>query len=187
MDDAKPARAPGLGPCLLIASPQMHDPHFERAVVLVWHHDADGAIGVIINRMTEHTFPDVVSVDVDVHAYEDTLVGWGGPVETGSGTVVTVGRVDEDDGWNLADGLAVTRSQETLTALIVAHAPLLLVLGYAGWSAGQLDKEISEGGWLWTDLSKHIVFDVPPEDRYDLALAKLGVRSQDVWMRPISE
>lgn len=185
--DAPPRPIPGLGPCLLIASPQMRDPHFERAVILVWHHDEDGAIGVIINRMTEHLIPEVVAVEADLHAYEETLVGWGGPVETGTGTVITVGHVDEDDGWNLSDGLAVTRSQETLTALIVAHAPLLLLLGYAGWAAGQLDKEIAEGAWLWTELSKRIVFDAPAEERYDLALASLGLKSHDVWMKPVSE
>lgn len=165
----------------------MRDPHFERSVILVWHHDDEGAVGVIINRMTEHLLPDVVQVDGDLDGYADVLVGWGGPVDTSTGTVVTVGVVDEDDGWNLPDGLAVTRSQESLTALVRDQAPVLLVLGYAGWGGGQLDREIAEGGWLWTELSREIVFDVPAEDRYERALAQLGLRTQDVWMRPVSE
>ena len=114
-------------------------------------------------------------------------MGWGGPVELDSGTVVTTGEVAEEEGWNVGDGLAVTRSQEALVRLLEDGKPVLLCLGYAGWKAGQLDQEIESGSWLWTDTSAEIVFEEPAESRYERALATLGLTPHNVWMTPIDE
>ena len=175
-------------PALLIASPQMRDPFFERAVVLVWHHDEDGAIGVVINRPLEHTLASVVDLpgDIDMTPYTTTHVVSGGPVETGSGTVVTTDAVPDDLGWNM-EGLAVSRSMDVLVALLGAGRPVLLCLGYAGWGPGQLDAELQSGGWLWTDPDPKLVFGAKAEERYDLALASLGLRADRVWMVPVDE
>ena len=176
-------------PTLLIASPQMQDPFFERTVVLVWHYDAEGAVGVVVNRPLKHMLSDVVEVeeDVDLTAYSDMAVFWGGPVDSAFGTVVTQGAVTDEEGWQLASGLGVTRSQEALFRLLENGSPLMLCLGYAGWSAGQLDREIELGGWLWTDCDPNLVFEVPADQRYDTALATLGMTPETVWMPPIAE
>lgn len=176
-------------PFLLIASPQMKDPFFQRTVVLVWQHDEDGAFGVVVNRPLDHDLPEVLAMDppTDLAVYAGEKVGWGGPVDTGSGTVITSAGLDPEEGWILPDGVAVTRSQDTLLRLLSERAPILLCLGYAGWEGGQLDREIAEGGWLWTDVSRHLVFEVPPHERYDRALATLGLTAGTVWMQPIDE
>ena len=176
-------------PTLLIASPQMKDPIFERTVVFVWHHDEDQAIGVVVNRVLEHTLPDVLEMDVpvDLTPYEHTLVGWGGPVDAGSGTVITSGDLLEEEGWILPDGLGVTRSQDALVRLLKRRAPVLLCLGYAGCGRGQLDREIADGGWIWTDVDRSLLFDVPAEERYERALATVGLTSKSLWMHPIQE
>jgi putative transcriptional regulator len=178
-----------VNPTILIASPQMKDPFFERAVVLVWHHDAEGAIGVVVNRLLSQSLAEVIESDagIDLSPYKDSKVSWGGPVEARSGTVVAIGQIREDEGWILADGLAVTRSQEALVRLIRQHAPLTLFLGYAGWGAGQLDKEIESGGWICTEPDSEILFSIPADERYDRALATLGLTSSTVWMTPIDE
>lgn len=175
-------------PTLLIASPQMHDPFFERSVVLVFHHDEDGAIGVVVNKAVEFTLPEVIEFEhgVDPAPYDDASVAWGGPVETGSGTVVTRGEVPDDEGWAFGE-LSITRSHEALQSLLRRGEPLLLCLGYAGWGAGQLDEELEKGGWLFTDLSAELVMDVPMEERYQAALATLGLTEHMVWMPPITE
>jgi putative transcriptional regulator len=174
-------------PSLLIASPQLKDPFFERTVVLLWHHDEQGAIGVVINRMLEHTMSDVLAMPepVDLSDYEDNAVGWGGPVETTSGTVITRAKLRKDEGWKVAKDIGVTRSQEALVRLVREGADLLLCLGYAGWGPGQLDNEIAQGGWLWTEPSAELVFDAPVDARYDRALATLGLTPTTVWMKPI--
>lgn len=176
-------------PTLLIASPQMQDPFFERTVVLVWHYDEDGAIGVVVNRTLKHRLPDVLDIegDVDLSPYAEVPVAWGGPVESGSGTVVTSGGITDEEGWILPNGLGVTRSQDALIRLLTHRAPLMLCLGYAGWGPGQLDREIEMGGWLWTDCDADLVFGVAPEQRYEAALATLGLTTSSVWMPPIAE
>ncbi|MBX2803597.1 MAG: YqgE/AlgH family protein [Myxococcales bacterium] len=159
--------------------------------MLVWHHsEEDGALGVVINRALTHRLPEVLDLedDVDLTAYDDTQVVWGGPMETGSGTVITkAGLEDEDEGWILPNGLGVTRSHYALVRLLEAQAPVMLCLGYAGWAPGQLDREIEEGGWLFTDCDAAIMFETAPEDRYDRALASLGLTSSMVWMQPVDE
>jgi putative transcriptional regulator len=176
-------------PSLLIASPQMHDPFFEKTVVLVWTHDEDGALGVIVNRLLKQHLPEVLQAPdgVDLSPYAASQVAWGGPVEPNVGTVVSKVAVDEDEGWNLEGGLSVTRSLDALLRLIGAREQLLLCLGFAGWGPGQLDQEIAEGSWLWTDCDMSLVFEVPVAERYDRALATLGLRKEQVWMRPVDE
>ncbi|MEN0061026.1 MAG: YqgE/AlgH family protein [Myxococcota bacterium] len=179
-----------LAPSLLIASPQMRNPFFERTVVLLWHHDEDGAIGVVVNRTLEQRLPDVLDLDedVDLSVYQDTPVVWGGPVETTMGTVVTTEpSTIGEDGWQLPRGLGVTRSHDGLIQVVRARAPLMLCLGYAGWGAGQLDREIEEGGWLFTDADPFLLFQTPSEERYERALATLGLTPSTVWMQPIDE
>jgi putative transcriptional regulator len=176
-------------PALLIASPQMTDPFFERTVVLLWHHDEDGAVGVVLNRPLEQRLGDVVSVDADVDAapYDDDVIHWGGPVETDSGTVVTRADLLSGEGWQLDCGVGVTRSQEALVRLMRSHAPIRLCLGYAGWGPGQLDQEIASGGWLLTGVDPELVMSGDGEALYERALATLGLTPHTVWMTPIDE
>jgi putative transcriptional regulator len=172
----------------------MKDPFFEKTVVLIWHHDEEGAIGVVVNRLLEpeHELPSVLTVPeehegLDLSAYEGVAVGWGGPVETDSGTVVTRGSVDDDEGWQLPGGIGVTRSLDALVRLIKASEPIHLVLGYAGWGPRQLDQEIEKGGWLSTDCDPQILFETPISERYNRALLTLGLSEHLVWMQPINE
>ena len=176
-------------PSLLIASPQMKDAFFERAVVLLWHHDQNGAIGVVINRAMEHSIVDILQMpnEVDTSIYIDEAVSWGGPVESKSGTVIAQTEIDPEEGWNLPTGLCITRSQEALEQLLLQGHKIVVCLGYAGWGPGQLDLELEAGGWLCTDLDPAIVFETPIDKRYDRALANLGLTSQTVWMTPINE
>lgn len=178
-----------MNPSLLIASPQLKDAFFERTLVLLWHHDEDGAMGIIINRLADHQLGDVLDddLDLDLSHCAQSEVYWGGPVEPTSGTLITRAEVPEAEGWNLPGQIGVSRSMGVLIDLIKRKEPLHLHLGYAGWGPGQLDDEILQGTWLYADLDPTIVFELPPEDRYDRALASLGLTPQSVWMTPIDE
>jgi len=169
-------------PSLLIASPQMGDPFFERTVLLLWHHDHEGAAGLVINRPIPHPISAVIDGAED---YPGAEVLWGGPVERTRGSVVARTDVSEDDGWPLRPGLSITTSATTLEALLAARQPMLLCLGYAGWGAGQLDQEIEIGSWLFTDATDELLFETPREALYDSALASLGLTPSTVLMTPI--
>ena len=172
----------------LVASPQMHDPNFERAVVLLCQHDDEGAIGLIINRDGPVTIGAVsarMKLSPPPHASAPTW--WGGPVGAGTGFVIWEGPGDAAEGWQPADGVWVSLSSERLAALIEGGQRFHLCLGYAGWSPGQLDAEIERGSWIVTDPDPDILFRVPLPERYDRALALLGLRPDSVWMTPIDE
>lgn len=175
-------------PCLLIAAPQMSDPVFEGTVILLWHHDDQGAIGVVINRPREHRLSELLPSDPYGDAdYPAAQLSWGGPVEQDTGTVVARTDAAVQEGSQLPGGIAVSRSRDDLVRLLAKRQPLLLCLGYAGWSAGQLDAEIADGGWLFTDCDPTLVLEAPAEERYAAALATLGLSPKTVWMPPIPE
>jgi len=173
-------------PGLLVASPQMRDPNFERAVVLLVQHTAQGALGLVINRAARVRVGEVVQ-HLDMPGTAEPLQRpalWGGPVERGAGFVLYKGLAPE--GWK-AGGVAVSPSRERLAALVGAGAEFHLCLGYAGWGPGQLDRELTEGSWVFVDGASELVFDTPLSERYDRALALLGVPAELLWMTPISE
>jgi len=175
--------------CLLIASPQMKDPFFERTVVLIWHHDENGAMGVVVNRVLPHRITEVLKMKglEETPLHPDNRVSWGGPVETGSGTAITRASLPEGEGWQITADIAITRSEQLLGQMLTERRQIILCLGYAGWGPGQLDAEIEAGGWLYTDATSDLVFDAPTEEGYERALQSLGLTPETVWMQPISE
>lgn len=170
-------------PCLLIASPQMRDTFFEETVILLWHHDEDGAIGIVLNRHLDHPLSEVLE-GPPITDYPGASVAWGGPVERSSGTAVLRGEVTDEEGWTLPCKVGITRSEERLRQAIHDRADLMLCLGYAGWGPGQLEREIEDGSWLFTDVSPGLVFDTPPEEIYERALLTLGLTPATVLMTP---
>lgn len=175
-------------PGLLISSPQLHDRFFDRSVVLMIHSDHEGALGLVINR--EGTVPlgaILKRLDIGQPPEVDTPTWWGGPVGPGTGFVLYRGHVDEEEGWNLGQEVAVSQSVERLAVLIQESRSFQLVLGYAGWGPGQLDAEIESGSWLFADIDATLVFDTPMAERYDHGLALLGLTATTVWMNPIDE
>lgn len=187
-------------PSLLIASPQLKDPFFERTVVLVWHHDEDGAIGVVVNRtLAEASERGVMPADTpesigevlvleegqELGPYGEHPVNWGGPVDTDSGTMITTSPIEALEGWLLSTGLSITRSHDALLRVIGEGGQIRLCLGYAGWGPGQLDQEIAEGSWLFTDPKPELVFSSDPDSTWEQAIATLGLRPEWVLMSPI--
>jgi putative transcriptional regulator len=170
----------------LIASPQMRDPNFQRTVVLLVQHNEEGALGLIVNRESPVRLGDVVErLTPAAPLKANRPVLWGGPVERGAGFVLFRGKAPE--GWQIRGDLSVSASRERLAALVAAAADFHLCLGYSGWSAGQLDREFAEGSWIHVDASSELIFDCPIADRYDRALAQLGIGASQLWMTPIDE
>ena len=177
-------------PTLLIASPHLVDRNFSRTVVLVWgHEDDDRVVGVVVNRKLERRAGARLKVgaELDLADHTHVPVVWGGPVEPELGTVVTCAPLGDQEGKALGSGIAVTQSLPTLVRLLREQEEFMLCLGHAGWDVGQLDQEIEQGSWLFTDLSPALLFETPTEERYDRALATLGLAAKTMWMPPVSE
>lgn len=164
----------------------MRDPNFERTVVLLVQHSSQGALGLVINRESPVKMGDIAErLDLVSRVPGSRPVLWGGPVERGAGFVIFKGVAPE--GWACAGGLAVSPSRERLASLLSTAGDFHLCLGYAGWAPGQLDREVEEGSWVHVEASSDLLFDCPLADRYDRALARLGVSARTLWMSPINE
>jgi len=170
-----------LGGKLLIASPLVGDPRFDRSVVYMCAHDAQNAMGLVINRpMTGLRLPDLLDqLDVpDAERAADHAVLEGGPVDRDRGFVLHTLDVECGPATEVVgNGLGLTATQEILNALASDTAPrqALMALGYAGWDAGQLEDEIGANAWLVTDADDSLLFDQDADSKWSRALSKLGV------------
>ena len=175
----------------LIAMPGMQDDMFGRSVVYVCEHSDKGALGIIINKPSDITMTQLFD-KVDLPLRRDDLeqepVFQGGPVHTERGFVlhdriVLDASAGDESAYastlTIPGGLEMTTSRDVLEALSNGAGPrrVLVSLGYASWSEGQLESEISENSWLTVHADTNVIFDTPVEQRYDMALALLGVQS----------
>jgi putative transcriptional regulator len=171
---------------LLIASPQLRDPNFHHTVVLLCHHDDQGALGLVLTREGAVRVDEVLArLEIDAGQPFPALTGWGGPVGDGVGFVIWRGEVGAHEGWSLDDQVAVSPSAERLARLVTDGADFDLLLGYAGWGPGQLEAELDEGSWLFADIDHRVVLETPRGGRYEAALALLGLSPELLFMRPI--
>ncbi|MEM8770695.1 MAG: YqgE/AlgH family protein [Pseudomonadota bacterium] len=171
---------------LLIAMPNMGDPRFERAVVLICSHDADHAMGVIVNKQLDNVeFDDLLKqleISPAAHA-SDLQVRFGGPVQTERGLIIHSLDYRLDATIELGDNLGLTATKDILIdiggAEPVRAAPqrFFLAVGHAGWSGGQLEQEIAMNAWAHCARDHDIIFDGEADDTWRMALAKLGVTS----------
>ena len=155
---------------LLLATPELVDPNFFRTVILVLEHSNEGAIGVVLNRQS-----DLYSVDVLPKWNEiqdsSSLLHLGGPVQEES--LLALGLYDEQIEDELDEGIG--RMILNLNPEILDMTSMLdarLYSGYAGWSAGQLDAEISTGGWIVADVDNTDPFSHNPADLWSIVLRR---------------
>jgi putative transcriptional regulator len=173
---------------LLVAMPGMMDERFHRSVIYVCAHSAEGAMGIVVNRPApDLSLPDLL-VQLDIIGKDDAIrlpqrvermqVLMGGPVETSRGFVLhTPDFFIEQSTLPIDDGICLTATIDILRAIAGGTGPnnALLALGYAGWSAGQLESEIQNNGWLNCPAAPDLIFDAPLDQRYDQAMKLIGI------------
>ena len=168
----------------LIAMPAMSDPNFSRTLTFVCEHNDRGALGIVVNRPIDVSLAALfkqVEIPLDDSQLAEQAVFFGGPVQLDHGFVLhrPVGT------WKstLPVGeIGLTTSRDILEAMAGGRGPnqQLVALGYAGWAPGQLEDEILRNGWLTVKAGTDLIFDVPPEARYDAAMSMLGVNAANL-------
>ncbi|WP_282009310.1 YqgE/AlgH family protein [Brevundimonas aveniformis] len=162
--------------------PNIGDPRFEQAVILICAHDETHAMGLRLNEpqgdlSLGHLFDRLEIGAMPLHRDQRVLVG--GPVETERGFVLhTDDCFDPTASLAIGGGLAVTATREVLLAMTdPATAPRrsVLALGYAGWGEGQLETELVENAWLAGEPEDDILFDADHETKWARAMARIGV------------
>jgi putative transcriptional regulator len=149
---------------LLIAMPTMPDQRFQRTVIYMCAHNADGAMGLVINRLFGSiTFPDLLEqLGIDSPGSAANMrVHFGGPVESGRGFVLHSTDFVREGTMQVDDKIALTATVDILRAIADGRGPkhALLALGYAGWGPGQLDTEMQANGWLNAPADDRLLFD----------------------------
>lgn len=169
----------------LVAMPNLDDPMFKRTVIYVCEHNEEGAMGLIVNQTIDVNVSNLlsrISIDHDEHhpAATDTIFN-GGPVQTDRGFVLhtPIPGKKWSSSLNLSDELSVTTSKDILEQLTTKQSPekFMIVLGYANWSPGQLEQELTENSWLTIPATTGLIFDIPPNLRWETAVQQLGINT----------
>src|SRR6185312_3029182 len=175
-----------LAPGLLLAMPQLADPNFSRAVVLMIEHGEQGSFGLVINHPSPIKASELLdSLEMSWRG-EDTAVVWaGGPVSPSTGWVlhepVGVAQAGAGGTIEITSTISLSTSPDRLRA--IANQPprnVRLLLGYSGWGPGQLAAEMARGAWLHTSADPKLVFETPPDQMWDAAMRSLGVNPADL-------
>ncbi|ROH89043.1 YqgE/AlgH family protein [Stagnimonas aquatica] len=163
----------------LIAMPALEDENFNHSVTLLCEHSDQGALGLIINRPLQLKLTEMLDqMDLPRSALDqDSSIYWGGPVAPERGFVIHEGAGEWDSTMAVGGNLYITTSRDILKAIGEGRGPkhYFVALGYAGWSAGQLENEILSNSWLNTPVDSAILFRTPASERWKLATRLLGV------------
>lgn len=166
---------------LLIAMPSMADTRFAHSVILLCAHSDKGAMGLILNKPSSDIRMSDVLEQLDILPNDSAasmIVHFGGPVETGRGFVLHSQDYQSHlHTLRVPGGYGMTATLDILEEIARGQGPdrVLMMLGYAGWGAGQLESEIAQNGWLTADAHKSLVFDIPATAKWSAALESIGV------------
>ncbi len=155
---------------LLVAMPGIGDPRFERTVIYLCAHSADGAMGLVVNKTA-----DGITFD---HTIAGRHVQFGGPVETGRGFVLhSSDYFSADATLPIDDRIGLTATLDVLRAIAAGRGPkrAIMALGSSGWGPGQLESELQRNGWITAPADEEIVFDPDLDSKYGRAMRRIGI------------
>ena len=174
----------------LIAMPGLNDPNFYQSVSYICEHNEEGAMGVVINRLTELTFADLcdqLDIEITDNDVAEYPIFHGGPVEVERGFILHTPIGDWESTLPVTKDIGLTMSQDIIQAIAEGYDSdntppehFIITLGYAGWSEDQLEDEIAENVWLNVPATKDILFNTPVEQRWNAAAASLGINLQQL-------
>lgn len=173
----------------LVAMPAMGDERFHEAVIYIVGHGEEGAMGLVVNQPVEDMrFADILDelgitgkTDENIRmpsSVRDREVLRGGPVQRGRGFVLhSPDYFREENTYEVSDEICLTATLDILKSMASGNAPAdaVFALGYCGWGAGQLENELALNGWLTVPFSRNLLFGTALNERYDIALAQLGI------------
>ena len=176
-----------LAPGLLLAMPQLADPHFSRAVVLMIEHGDHGSFGLVINHPSAILATELLdSLEMRWQGDKTAVVWAGGPVSPSTGWVLhepmDVAREGVPGTISITPRISLSTSPDRLR-LIASQPPrnIRLMLGYSGWAPGQLATEMARGAWLHTSADPSLVFDTPADEIWTTGVRSLGINPRDLF------
>lgn len=175
-----------LAPGLLLAMPQMADPNFSRAVILMIEHGEHGSFGLVLNQPSQIKANELLeSLEMNWHGEASAVVWAGGPVSPSTGWVLhePVRAATPNTGGTIEITSTISLSTSPDRLRVIANRPprnVRLLLGYSGWGPGQLAAEMARGSWLHTAPDPKLVFETSPEHMWNAAMHSLGIHPGDL-------
>jgi len=166
----------------LVAAPKMPDPRFAKSVILMVNHDTSGAMGFVINKVFGRgplpLFLKGFGVDATTTVKETVVLYYGGPVELESAAVLHSPDYKDVSTKKISKNLAWSNRKDVLSAVATGKGPnkRIFILGYSGWSPGQLEREMAREDWLTAPADAALIFDKDPKTLWDRIMAKAGIK-----------
>jgi putative transcriptional regulator len=164
---------------LLVSTPLITASCFHKSVIYLFAHNHEGAMGVIINQPLEMVhYSALLEEEVVQEAGQDEVsVYYGGPVDRSRGFVVHSLDYETENALHTGQGVAISANTAILRDMVAGRGPgqALLTVGYAGWTAGQLEQEIEENSWITVPASPELIFDIEDDMKWSMASRSLGI------------
>jgi putative transcriptional regulator len=180
MNEHAPSKPSGLFDQFLIAMPQLEDSFFENAVIYMWQHSAEGAIGMAVNLPLPITLTELfeqLDIKDERPAGSPQTVLCGGPVEPNKGFILHDSNSSTwDSTISLENNLSITTSRDILEDIAKGKGPknYFVIMGCSGWGPGQIEQEITENAWFNCPANKELIFSTNFDEKPKMAAALLG-------------
>ena len=163
----------------LLAMPTLQQDYFAATLTYICEHSDDGAMGIVVNRPSDVSVLELLNqlnLNPARHWVDHPVIA-GGPVSTNRGFMLFAGKDQYESSLTITDGVHLTSALESLRAVANDEGPedFMIALGYAGWSGGQLEDEITRNVWLTVEAEPEVLFEQPYEQRLDAAAKLLGI------------
>jgi putative transcriptional regulator len=165
----------------LIAMPDMGDGRFDRSVILLCAHSEEGAMGLMVNHLTDGITLSHLAEQLEIEAdtgFQNRPVHSGGPVEQERGFVLHTADYESSlSTLRVNDEIAMTGTLDVIEDLVEGTGPdvALICLGYCGWGPGQLESELAQNAWLVGDATLPLIFATPDARKWEAALANQNI------------
>jgi len=177
----------GAAPLLLVSMPQMADPNFAKTVVLLCDYTDQGAFGFVVNRQMDEPAWRLIRTEPEVRIDPDVRLWVGGPVDLQrTWVLMSEAQGPDEEQREIVPGLLLSVSRELTLQLLQAPptSRARVLVGYAGWGPGQLDKELAASAWLTTAVDPGLIFGVPPDEMWETAIRRLGAEPAALQTSP---
>jgi putative transcriptional regulator len=167
----------GAAPILLLSMPQMADPNFAKAVVLLCDYTDEGAFGLVVNRQMDEPAWTLVNTEPPIRVDPNLKLWIGGPVDPQrTWVLMSEAQGPDEEQREICPGLLLSVSKDLTLQLLQAppSSRSRVLVGYAGWGPGQLDQEIAASAWLTLGVDPSLIFNVPPDQMWEVAIRRLG-------------
>ena len=165
---------------ILISLPTMQDERFHESVIYICAHSPEGAMGIIINQPIIETKINTIIENEDLKNnvnMDNIPITFGGPVDTKKGFILHTSEFKDKTTLKVDKNIFLTSNINILKSIVKGEGPKksLFALGYAGWYAGQLEKELSNNGWLIAPGNSNLIFECDIKNKWNEAMKSIGI------------